>query len=105
MRLVTIAARHALVEHPALDERSIFIDLALDLSIGVVKILIEQRHPIVVSHWLTVNVVFVNLAAPRMTTRAHLDFSLRGAWRATFRIAGGRIYRPRNSFALVESDS
>src|SRR5271163_4706978 len=104
MRLMTIAARHPRLEHPALDERPILIDFALDLSVGVIKILIEKRHPIVVSYRLAMNVVLVNLTAPRMTTRAHLDFSLRGALDTSLRIAGGGIYRPRNSVALVERD-
>ena len=64
------------MEHPALDEGAVLVVLLLYLAVREVVIFIEQRDTIVVAHRLTVHIVFVNLAAPRMASRARLDFPL-----------------------------
>src|SRR5450755_3125532 len=51
------------------------------------------------------HVVFMNLAAARMTPRAHLDFALRGSRHAAPGIPASRIDRPRRAFAFIECDS
>ena len=76
VRFVAIAACNSGVEHPALDKRAVFVVLLFYLAIGKVVVFIEQRNAIVVAHWLVVYKVLVNLAAPRVTSRAHLYFSL-----------------------------
>ena len=37
---------------------------------------IKQCYPIVVAHRLTMHVIFVNLAAARVTSSAHLEFPI-----------------------------
>src|SRR5208283_3167703 len=59
VRFVAIAAGHAGMEHPALDERAVFVVLLLYLSIRVIEVLVEKRHAIVISRRLSVHVVFV----------------------------------------------
>ena len=44
MRIVTIAAGHARLIHAALQEGSVHVDFTLDLPIGVIQALIEQRR-------------------------------------------------------------
>lgn len=73
VRFVVIAAGHAGMEHPALDERAEFVVLLLYLPIWVVEVLLEERHAIVICLRLAVHVIFVNLAAPRMASRTHLN--------------------------------
>src|SRR5271170_8354541 len=104
MRLVAIAARHACVEHPALAEGAVLIVLLLYLPVREIVILIEQRDAVVVADGLSVHIVFVNLAAPRMASRAHLNFPLRLTRRASTCVARCGIDRPRHPFALVERD-
>src|SRR5260370_1678469 len=76
VRLVTIAAGHTGMEHPALDKGAVFVVLLFYLAIGEVVIFIQQRDAVIVAHWLAAHNVFVNLAAPRVASRAHLYFSL-----------------------------
>ena len=76
VRLVAIAARHARMEHSALAEGAVFVVLLFYLAVGEIVVLIEQRDPVIVAHRLSMNIIFVNLAAPRMASRAHLDFPL-----------------------------
>src|SRR5271166_1753932 len=76
VRFMTVAACYTGVKHTALDEGAVFVDLALDLSIWKVKILIKESDKIVVTNRLTMHIVFVNLTSARMATRAHLDLAL-----------------------------
>ena len=76
MRFVTIAAGHPGMEHPALDERAVFVVLLFYLPIGEVMIFIEQRHAVVVTYGLAVHIVFMNLTAPCVASRAHKYFAL-----------------------------
>ena len=54
VRVVAIAARDPGPVHLALQERAIDVDLILDLTVGVIEILGQQRDPIVVEDRLTV---------------------------------------------------
>ena len=76
VRFVTIAACNSGVEHPALDERTVFVILLFDLPIWEIVIFIKQRNTVIVAYGLAMHVVFVNLAAPRVASRAHLYFAL-----------------------------
>jgi hypothetical protein len=76
VRLVTIAAGHPGMEHPTLDERAVFVVLLFYLAIGEVMIFVEQRHAVVVTYGLAVHIVFANLTAPCVASRAHLYFAL-----------------------------
>jgi hypothetical protein len=49
MRIVAIAARHAMAVHTALSERAIFVHLVMDLTVGEVERVIENRGPVGVS--------------------------------------------------------
>ena len=91
VRFVAIAARYARLKHPALDERAVLIDLALDLAVREIKVFIEQRNAIIVADGLAVDVVSVNLTTTRMAARAELDFVFRGPRRASPGIAGKGI--------------
>ena len=104
VRLVTIATRDASMEHPALDERPIFVVFLLDLPIREIVVLVEQRHPVIVADRLTVHVIFMNLAASRVAPRAHLNFPLRATRRASARVAGQEIDRPFDAVAIVKRD-
>ena len=104
MRLVTIAAGHTRVKHPALDEGAVLVDFIFDLSVGVVQIVIEQCDPVVVADRLAMDVILVDLAAPRMASRAHLDFACGPARDTAPRVAADRIDNPGRIAALVERD-
>ena len=102
VRLVTIAAGDTGVEHLALGEGTVLVVLLLYLPVGEVVVFIEQRDAVVVAHRLPVDVIFVNLAAPRVASRTHLDFLLRCARRASASVTGREIDRPCDAFALVK---
>src|SRR5216684_927130 len=105
MGFVAIAACHACLEHPALNERAVLIDFSLDLAVREIEVLVEQRNAVVVAHWLAVDVVFVNLAATRMASRAHLDFPLRFTGPTPANFVAGRVGRPGHSFTFVKRNS
>ena len=44
VRVVAVGASDPLGEHPALQERSVLVDLAQDLAVGVVEAGIEKRR-------------------------------------------------------------
>ena len=104
VRIVTIAARHAGVEHPALDEGAVLVVLLLYLAVGEIVVLIEQRDAVIVADRLSMHIVLVNLAAPRVASRTRLDFAIGLTRRASTRVTGGWIDRPRNTFALIERE-
>src|ERR1700683_3089628 len=101
---MTIAAGDARMEHFALHEGAVLVVLLLYLAVREVAVFIKQRDAIVVAHRLSVHVVFVNLAAPRVASRARFDFLLRLTRRASTRVASRWIDRPRDAFALIECD-
>ncbi len=63
VRVVAITARHAGMKHPALNERAVLINFTLDLAVTIIKIIIEQCDPIVITQWLAMLVVFMYRAA------------------------------------------
>src|SRR6266851_2542260 len=75
VRLVTIAASNSGVEHPALDEGAVLVIFLLYLPIREIVVFIKQRDAVIVAYWLTMHIIFVNLAAPRVASRTHLYFS------------------------------
>src|SRR5215469_8071864 len=101
---MAITACHAFVKHSALDERSVFVILPFNLTIGKVEAGLKKRDAIVVPHLLAVNVVLVNLAAPRMTSRAHLDLAFCLARRTAQDFVRARVYIPLYIAPLVERD-
>ena len=88
--------------HLALDERSVLLHLALDLPICITEIVIEKRDSVVIAERLPVHIIFVNLGAPRMTWRAHLDFLLRCSRLTTMYIARCEIDPPGDVVAFVQ---
>ena len=92
------------MKHPALYERAVLVNLVLDLTIRVVEVLIEQRDPIIVLDWLTMDVVLVDLTAPRVTSRAGLNLALRPARSAAMGVSGRRVDLPASSAALIKRD-
>src|ERR1700730_15447524 len=87
---VAVAARHSRLKRSALDEGAVLIDFALNLAVRKIEVSVKQCNSIVVADGLAVDVVFVNLTAPRMAACAHLDFVLRNARCASAGIARGR---------------
>src|ERR1700728_1903050 len=83
VRLMAIAAGHAGMEHPALNEGAVLVVLLFYLPVGKVVVFIKQRDAIIVADRLAMHVVFVNLAAPRVTSCAHLNLPLRLARRTS----------------------
>ena len=61
MRIVTIAAGDAGVKHSALDEGPVFVNLAFDLSVGKVEILVQDCDAVIIADWLAVDVILVDL--------------------------------------------
>ena len=76
VRFMAVTASYTGAEHPALDERAVFVHFVLDLPVGEVEVFVQQRDPIVVFYGLAMNIIFVEQLSPRMTSRAHLDFAL-----------------------------
>src|SRR5271156_3242671 len=92
------------MKHPALDERAVFIDLLLDLAVGEVKVRIEERDAIVVFDRLTVDVVLVDLTAPRVTSGTGLDLVLRPPRFVAACISSRRVDLPAGSATLIKRD-
>ena len=105
MRFVAIAAGHPSLKHSALNEGAVFIDLALDLPVWKVKVVVEQRNTIIIAHRLPMYEVLMDLTAARMTSSAHPDFPLAVAWSASLHNARGRIRPPYYGAAFVKRDS
>jgi hypothetical protein len=57
------------------------------LTVGEVEVWIKQRDTIVVVNCLAVHDVLVNLTAPRVASRTHLDFTLRAVRAASLHVA------------------
>src|SRR5579871_5150106 len=72
VRIMAVTTSHSRMKHPALDERAILVDLTLDLAVWEIEGVRQQCYPIIVAHRLTMDVVFMNLAAARVTSSAHL---------------------------------
>ena len=90
------------MEHAALDEGAVLVDLILDLTIGEVQVVLQQRDAIVIADRLSMHVVFVNLAATRVASRTHLDFALRIARHASMRVTSRWVGSPLAALAFVK---
>jgi hypothetical protein len=64
VRLVAVTAGHTGAEHPALNERAVFVHFVLDLPVRKVEVFVQQRDPIVVFYGLAMNIVLVEQLAP-----------------------------------------
>jgi hypothetical protein len=63
MWIMAIRALNTFMKHSALDKRTVFIVLALDLPIGEIGVRLQKRYPVVVLRRLSMNIVFVDLFA------------------------------------------
>ena len=66
VRVVAIAAGHALAVHPALEERAVHVDLVEDLAVVVVEPLVEEGHPVRLGQRIAVGVVLGHLRTARV---------------------------------------
>ena len=72
VRLVAVGAGHPGRVHPALQERAVVEDLAVDLAVGVVEARVEQRGPVAVEQRLADRVPVAERRAAGMAGRADL---------------------------------
>ena len=103
MRVVAVAASDAVRVHLALQKRPPIVNLAALLAVAVVKERGEERRAIMVKQRLARFVSLRELAAPRMTLRAHLDLALGRARLRADGIAARCVHTPRNAAPLVEA--
>ncbi len=75
VRVVAVAAAHAARVHQALQERSVLVDLGVDLTIRVVQALVERGGQEAVEKRPAVGDLGANLRAPRVARRAALDLA------------------------------
>ena len=104
VRVVAVGAGDALRVHAALQERAVVVDLVAHLPVGVVEIRLEQRDTIGVAERRAGMPGVVELAAPRVASRAGLDLAARGSRRGARRVAGRGVDRPRDAAPLVQCD-
>ncbi len=76
VRVVAIAASDALVVHAALQERTVFEDLALDLPIDEIQRRIQQSDTLAVSDRLAVGRLFIERCAEPVTAGAGFHFAV-----------------------------
>ena len=103
MRLVAIAAGHALHEHPALAERGVVVDLVQHLAVGLEQARLQQGRHVRVEELLAGTPAFGDPGAARMADAAGLELRRAGLRRAAPGVAGGRVDRPMDTRALVEA--
>src|SRR5215471_13094058 len=77
MRLVTVAAGDAVRVHAALQKRSVFVDLAVDLSVSEIEPFVEQRRTVAVGERAAGLDLVCQLRTSGMAARAHLDLHVR----------------------------
>ena len=94
VRVVAVRAGDAGRVHLALEERAVLVDLVLDLAVGEVEALLEERRPVRLQERLAVDVVVGDDRAPRVAPRAGLDLGARGAGDAALRDAGLHVHVP-----------
>ena len=102
MRLVTVAAGYALLEHPALQKRAVVVHLVALLSVRPIEPVVEQREPEAVCERSTVHDVIRELPAARMAARAGLDLAHALPRRTARRTARLRVDLPRGAAPLVK---
>jgi hypothetical protein len=103
MRVVAVATSDTARIHLALEKRAPIVDLAALLAIAVVKGKGEERRTIMVKERLARLVALCDLAAPRVTLRADLDFAIGCARLRAYRVAGRRVLSPRDALPFIEA--
>jgi hypothetical protein len=74
MRVVTIGTANALLVHLALKKRSMYVDLVLNLPIGVIQQGRQQRVSVVIVEVVARSEAWMHAPlASRMASRAHVD--------------------------------
>ena len=104
VRLVTIAAGHARMRHPALQEGSVVVDLAALLAIGKVHRRLERSRLVEVEQRRAGLVAVGDLRPPRVALRARVDLTCGRARSAAHRPECVGIDRPRDVAAFGEMD-
>src|SRR6516165_2954579 len=102
VRLVTIAAGHAVRIHFALEKRSPVVDLIVLLPVGVIERIGEKRRPVVIEKYLAGRIAVGDLAATRMTLRTNIDLALGRTWLREVRGRAHRVTSPAYAVPLVE---
>lgn len=100
MRVVAVAAAHALDEHLALAKGSVLVDLVQDLAVGLEQTGLQQGRHMRLEQLLARAPAFGDPGAAGMADAACLQLLGAGPRGA----AGGRVDRPVHAGALVEAD-
>ena len=104
VRVVAVAARHARPVHAGLQKRSVLVDLAEDLAIGVVELGVEQRRPVGIEQGATVDVAVVDQTAPRVAPRAALHLEPGGRGPRPAGDSRGRVHLPGGVAMIAKAD-
>ena len=102
VRLVAIAAGHALRVHAAREERTPVVHLVALLAVRMIQTGRQQRRRVVIRERLPGVIAIRELSAPRMALRAHVDLVVGRAGHAAHRVAALRVDRPRHAAAIAE---
>ena len=101
--IVTVTANDTCLIHFALHERSVHVDLFIDLTVGEVQMLIEQRNDVGVAEQRAKLIIFGCQSATRMTTTA--SFRLPGDLERHNRAFGDtrvRIHDPHCARVIIQ---
>ena len=104
VRIVAVAAGHALRVHAALQERGIGVHLVLLLAVGEEQSPREQRGIVRVQQLAGAGGPVGERGAPGMALAAGVNLAAGSERPAAHRAAARRIHRPGNTLALVERD-
>src|SRR5208282_5698611 len=105
VRIVAVAAGHALRKHLALLERSVIVDLVLHLPIGEVEAMGERRDDLRVGEPRARDPTLRNRPAARVAEPAGFDLlAQRRRRRGARRVSRRRIDCPGGVGAFVEAD-
>jgi len=102
MRLVAITATDTCAVHLALQEGTVFVNLAIDLVVGVIELLGQQRGQMAVQQG-SVMVIAKQLRAAVMAACADLDFRMVAGRLLCNRVTGSWINRPDFAKCLIQS--
>ena len=104
VRLVAVAAGHALRVHAAREERAPVVDLVALLAVGVIEAGRQQRRHVVIRERLAGVVAVGELAAARVALRADVDLRVRSRAARCAPHCRSRVDRPVDAAAFVELD-
>ena len=104
VRIVAIRAGHPHLEHAALPERTVFIDLIEDLSVRMVQAGVEKGGHVRIQERMSIDIAGGDLAPTRMAARACLQLRARLAGRGPVRGTAGRIELPSSSSRIAQRD-